>query len=108
MSRYISFFRETMNNQFNINNNQKLYLILDVYKSHRSEMIIKQCKDLNIELIFIPAGFTDLYQPLDIKVFGGLKAKARSYWYQHFVHMPHTKFTKSLAVKILFNFWNEL
>ena len=53
-------------------------MIWDVYSSHRSEKVIAKAADLNIELIYIPAGMTSLEEPLDVRIFGELKMKARA------------------------------
>ena len=108
MLRYLKTFRDIMNEKYNINNSEKIFLLLDVYKSHKSKKVLQAAEELNIDLIFIPAGYTDAYQPLDIKVFGGLKAKARGYWYDHFASDPSMKFTKAVAVKILIKCWKEI
>lgn len=54
-------------------------LLLDCYSAHRTKEIKKLAKAKKIELIFVPANGTGLYQPLDRRIFGILKSKLRSY-----------------------------
>lgn len=57
----------------------RIFLIADSYSVHNCEECIEYARALNIQIIQIPSGTTDLFQPLDKKVFGVLKAKARSF-----------------------------
>lgn len=50
-------------------------LVLDVYKSHLTKEFKQKAKELNIELIYVPACGTGIYQPLDISIFGVFKEK---------------------------------
>ena len=54
-----------------------LILILDVYRAHLTDDVKEFAKARHIELLFVPPGCTSLYQPLDRRVFGELKAAAR-------------------------------
>ena len=53
-------------------------------------------KKLNIQLFYVPAGMTDIYQPCDVRVFGALKAKARSAWYQLIYRDKNFRATKKI------------
>lgn len=55
----------------------ELHLILDVYPSHRTDDVKNFAAGLNIDLIYVPAGRTDEFQPLDRAVFGCLKVNAK-------------------------------
>ena len=59
---------------------EKLYLILDVYLSHRTEDVNNFSVWLNMEHIFVPAEMTNEFQPLDRAVFGCLKAYAKGFF----------------------------
>jgi hypothetical protein len=52
----------------------ELYLMLDSYSAYRTEGVKERVRALNIRLSFIPPGMTDIFQPLDRKVFEVLKA----------------------------------
>ena len=60
-----------------ITNNKKTILILDKFKIHLLETIKDLATELNIELIFVPAGKTATHQPMDIKINGALKASGK-------------------------------
>ena len=107
MINYLKFFRNYMNQHFGTER-QRLYLILDVYKSHCDQRVKECCEENNIELIYIPAGCTDAYQPLDIKVFGALKSKARGKWYATYCSNPNERLTKKQAARTLLQCWDEL
>lgn len=55
-------------------------LILDVFSAHRLESVKEKARELNIELIFVPANGTSIYQPLDRSIFGILKRKLVRSW----------------------------
>ena len=57
----------------------RIYLITDSYPVHNCQECLDYALSLNIEIIKIPNGMTDLLQPLDKKIFGILKAKGRSF-----------------------------
>lgn len=110
---YLQFIR----NQFN--QNIKIHLIIDSYSSHKSIRSILKAKELNIDLIFIPSGLTDILQPLDVAVFAPLKSivnsKIRSYIFGNQkteVGMKRTvKFVQDayqeLSIDNLLNAWNQ-
>lgn len=52
---------------------QECALILDVFAAHRSEEVKRLAEELNINLIFVPANGTSLYQPLDRCIYGPVK-----------------------------------
>lgn len=69
---YLDFIRQ----QFP--QNKTIHLILDNYSSHKSKRSVQKAQELNINLIFIPDGYTNLLQPLDIAVFSAFKSIARA------------------------------
>jgi hypothetical protein len=52
----------------------KKLLLGDNLASHLSPSVIKACKNHNIQFVCLPANSTDKLQPLDVGVFGPLKA----------------------------------
>ena len=54
-------------------------MILDVYAAYRTDTVKQLAEALNIKLYFIPPGYTDLVQPLDVKVFGALKGTSAKF-----------------------------
>lgn len=53
-------------------------LLLDCFPAHRTPNVKAIAKELGITLIYVPANGTGLYQPLDRRLFGIVKAKLRS------------------------------
>jgi hypothetical protein len=66
---------------------QKLLLVWDVFSAHRDAEVKTEAARLNIELIFILAGMTDKWQPLDDRIFGSLKKRAQQTWVNDFRRM---------------------
>ena len=66
--RYLRWLKKQMKSD-------KFALIIDVYKSHIDQKVKTEAKKLGIQLIYVPASGTSLYQPLDIKIYGITKNK---------------------------------
>lgn len=101
-------FKEYLHFISDLYNNQPLHLLLDIHASHRGQQIISLAHELNITLHYIPAGQTDKYQPLDRKVFGGLKATARHLIYQKLSENPENQITKKGSVSELIYSWDHM
>ena len=107
MIRYLKWLRSFMNQIYSADD-KTIHLVIDTYSVHKSDKIKAIAHEQNIRLHYVPIGFTDLYQPLDIKVFGALKAKARGYWYTNYALNPSEKYSKRSAVKTLLTCWDQL
>ena len=59
------------------NNGSHKYLIWDVFAAHRSEEVRKYATEKRIHLAFVPSGQTDDWQPLDYRIFGAIKERAK-------------------------------
>ena len=59
-------------------------------------------------MIFIPAGLTDVYQPLDRRIFGILKAKARRYFRMRYSQCENIETTKKDAVQDFIAAWESI
>lgn len=62
----------------NLAHNNQCALILDVHPSHRTQKVTETAGRLKIELIYVPANGTGIFQPLDNKIYGILKSKLRA------------------------------
>lgn len=111
-AHYLIWLRQELNEKYkNIKNyspDQEIDVILDLYASHRNDKIKELAKALKFKLHFIPAGFTDSFQPLDRYVFGALKSMARAAFYDEYVKNPEAEHTIAKACKILLNCWAKL
>ena len=83
-------------------------LVLDLYPSHRTEAVIKRAEELDIELIFVPAGLTSKLQPLDIRVFGELKSRARAEFQRIAVHTGSRDIELHSSINILIKCWERI
>jgi hypothetical protein len=59
------------------NGHAPICLLWDVFSAHRDTEVKDLAAELDIQLIFIPAGQTDTFQPLDVGIFGPMKQRAR-------------------------------
>jgi hypothetical protein len=98
MIRYLEYLSQAC--QF-----EPLMLVLDVYKAHRTTKLKKRANELNIELLFVPAGGTSLYQPLDRRIFGELKSRARHQFFRLAGQTGVQGATPEQAVTILVSSW---
>ena len=99
---------ERYKNIIGYTNNTKIDIVLDLYASHRNNDIKKLAELLNFNLLFIPPGFTDSFQPLDRYVFGCLKNMARTEFYSQYVRDPEGVFDVERACKILIDCWERV
>ena len=86
----------------------RIWLLLDAYSVHRTDEVKKLADSMNIELIFIPPGQTERFQPLDRAVFGVLKAYLRKLWRIEYSQDPSLRFNKTMAVKLLLPAWEKI
>lgn len=89
-------------------NNQEVHLLLDVYTAHRTDTVKETAHSYNIHLHFIPPGCTDLVQPLDVKVFGALKSKARALFRERYNGVMCPRVTSRDAVQNLIKAWEGI
>ena len=86
-------------------NKEPCALVWDIFPAHQAECVVTKAKELKIELLFVPAGGTSQYQPLDVKVFGELKSRAR----KKFEHLAFEKQTRNItyeeSISILVESW---
>lgn len=83
-------------------------LVWDLHASHTTDRVRQAANEKGIGLLFIPAGQTDYWQPLDNKVFGALKAAARRQFDEMMVYKSLTEVDIMDAIEILVDCWNRL
>ncbi|KAK8863852.1 hypothetical protein M9Y10_011543 [Tritrichomonas musculus] len=71
MIQYLNWFST------NVSMYQPCALVLDQYPSHTTSLAKEVAQELRIELIYVPKNATGVYQPLDRRIFGIIKAKLR-------------------------------
>ena len=109
---YLTWLREELDaryrNDEGYSRETKIDLILDLYAVHRNNTIKKIAEALNFKLHFIPASFTDAFQPLDRYVFGALKQIARTMFYAKYAIDPARHFSIVDACNILIDSWASI
>ena len=96
--RYLDFVSDQVKGR-------NIYLIWDLHSSHRKDSVIDYAKERNIHLSFVPAGQTSYWQPLDKKVFGGLKRKAQKYFTET---LDGGRYTINDAILTLVRAWESM
>lgn len=79
--------------------NEKSVLLLDQYDAHKTEKVKEYAKSKNIELIYIPVGMTDKYQPLDVSVNGILKTKMRKSYSNFIANNKNKTYTHAKCIE---------
>ena len=87
--------------------NEETILILDRYAAHRTEGVRLEAANNNIKLVYIPTSATDIYQPLDRRIFGAIKSKYASKC-DDFLFEHDQGLTKSQAADTFLECWREL
>ena len=88
-------------------NEKPCALVLDRYASHVSENTKAVANNLGITLIYIPTSATDVYQPLDKRIFGIMKSMASSQ-YDDKVFDQNQAYSKSEAADLFISLWKKL
>jgi hypothetical protein len=83
-------------------------LILDVYPSHRAEAVLAVAEADDVELLFVPAGATGRFQPMDRRVLGELKARARAEFTRRMWRTGETDVAHDESVQILARCWSAI
>ena len=59
----------------NVLDPDRIFLLLDQFSAHINEDVLDAAQDLNIELIYVPAGLTSELQPLDVGINSIIKSE---------------------------------
>lgn len=76
-----------------ITKGEESLLLMDQYKSHMTDKVKEYAKNKKINILYIPVGMTDKYQPLDIKINGILKNKATKSYSKFIALNPNNVYT---------------
>jgi hypothetical protein len=58
-------------------------LVHDSYRAHHHASVLRLLREHDITSVMVPPGHTDTAQPLDVGVFGPVKARAARWWREH-------------------------
>lgn len=86
---------------------EECFLLWDVFSAHRQEEVKDLARDLGIGMGFIPAGLTSRHQPLDKRIFGNLKSRARARFDAMYVRQEEEP-NMIVAVRILLEAWSAI
>ena len=88
--------------------NKKTCLLLDQHPTHTTDFVKEYALTKNIELIYVPKGYTYKYQPLDVGINGILKQKSKAIWRGEKIKNPNLKITNADGIKHLLTAISEL
>ena len=91
-----------------LGHDKTIHLVMDLYPAHMTDEVYSLAEQLNFKLHIIPAGMTDVYQPLDRMVFGALKSKARKYFRLRNHRGDPLKATKADACQDMCSAWESV
>ena len=82
-------------------------LFVDQYGSHMTDKVIELAVTLEIDLVLIPKGCTDQYQPLDILIFGIIKSRGNRLY--HFREDNHDQaIQKKQSFEDIISSWDSI
>ncbi len=83
-------------------------LVVDSYSAHKTIKVKETAHNLRIMLIYIPPGATDMFQPLDVGIFGQLKRFAAQLFRQRYKNDPEKERRKTDACSDLLCAWERV
>jgi len=83
-------------------------LILDKYAVHTDDLIQQSALQLNIQLIYVPAGKTATNQPLDVNINGPLKSLGKHFINKIITKDPFEKYTLENSINALIDSKNKI
>jgi hypothetical protein len=83
-------------------------LVWDVFAAHRDKMVVASAFEDEVQLIFVPAGQTGEWQPLDKRVFGELKGKINERYDDDHIRDPNVEESPRRAVRYMLDTWKGI
>jgi hypothetical protein len=89
-------------------NGEPSMLIMDVYPTHRTSRVKEKAMELNIVILYVPAGGTSKFQPLDARIFGEVKMRARTEFKRQEASEGVRGVSSSKSMRILLSCWEKI
>ena len=99
--QYLIFLRNNIKDK-------KIFLLIDMSPTHTSQRIIEKANELNIEIIYIPAGCTEILQPLDLRINGILKEIYKRNVLRWISENPQQPIGIQRTIEFLLDTWDEI
>jgi hypothetical protein len=87
---------------------QQFRIIWDSHSAHRDEDVRREAGGLDIAVEYIPSGMTDEWQPLDLRIFGSLKQRARAMFDDQWAREDVVELTTETAIALLLKAWDSI
>ena len=101
IKRYLVWLKEQRGDRL-------VHVLWDLHASHRHAAVCDLAQEQEIGLSFIPAGQTDQWQPLDRRLFGSLKQRARRILAEKMIEHNLEEFDLADALRILVEAWSNI
>jgi hypothetical protein len=98
--QYLHWFADTYR--------EHIVLVWDLDSADRDPQVRELARELHIQLVFIPPGATDECQPLDRRIFGNLKQRARRQFDNEILQARFRQVRVGQAVRILLDVWKSI
>lgn len=99
--QYLIFLRNNIKDK-------KIFLLIDMSPTHTSQRIIEKANELNIEIIYIPAGCTEILQQLDLRINGILKEIYKRNVLRWISENPQQPIGIQRTIEFLLDTWDEI
>jgi hypothetical protein len=87
---------------------QNLCLLWDLFSAHHEEQVKRKAEEVHTALEFTPAGLTDEWQSLDLRIFGSLKMRARGLFNDQWLRDESIEFTVATSIALLLKAWESI
>jgi hypothetical protein len=87
---------------------QRLCLLWDCFSGHRDDLVKSRAEGKHITLEFIPADLTDEWQPLDLRIFGRLKMRARALFDDELIRDDSVGLAVARTIQLLLRAWESI
>jgi hypothetical protein len=85
-----------------------LALVWDGYSAHENDYVMAKAKERHIDITFVPHGQTGNWQPLDHRIFGELKSRARARFSAAHLGQLRPALSKVWSARILIQCWDSI
>jgi hypothetical protein len=87
---------------------QNLFLLWDDFAAHRDEVVRSKAEEAHITLQFIPAGRTNQWQPMDLRISRSLETRTRGLFDTQGIRDGSGKLTVATTITLLLRAWDSI
>jgi hypothetical protein len=87
---------------------QNLCILRDLFYAYHEEEVKRKAEEVHIALEFIPSGLTDEWRPLDLRIFGSLKMRARRLFDDQWLRDESIELTVATSTALPLKAWDSI